>query len=356
MSAVFSSPAYADHEEVVFLSDKSVGLRAIIAIHNTACGPALGGCRMRNYSSEAEAIEDVLRLSEGMTFKNALAGLNLGGGKSIIFGDPHTIIGDTRIKLFEAFASALEKLVGRYITAEDMGTTVEDAMIMRRKTKYVTGLSSTVGGSGDPSVWTSKGVFLSIKAACERVFDKAGVAKRVVAVQGLGHVGMHLVRHLVEANAEVYVTDPRKELLDFAAKCFGVHVVPEVDAIYDVPAEIFAPCAIGQTVREENIKRLTKCVIIAGAANNQLSGPEMYHVLEERKILYCPDFVVNAGGVINVAAELEPKGYNQEFVSHKVEQIYHTIHKILDESERQKLFPEVIAKNLAMERVCHLRK
>ncbi|RMG40968.1 MAG: Glu/Leu/Phe/Val dehydrogenase [Candidatus Dadabacteria bacterium] len=335
------------HEQVVFFNYPQVGLKAIVGIHNTVLGPALGGCRMRIYESEDQALDDVLRLSEGMTYKSSMAGLDLGGGKSCIMVDPH--LEEGRRELFLKFGECLNHLNGRYITAEDMGTSVSDIMVMREVTKYAAGYSSEEGGSGDPSPWTARGVFNSIVAACERKYNSKDLKGRHISVQGTGHVGIHLVKMLKEAGATVTVCDNDKEALNNARNNYEVEVV-EPEAIYDVDCDVYAPCAIGQTVNPDTIKRL-KCDIIAGAANNQLSDESVYSMLEAKGILYCPDFVINAGGVISVAGEYNEGGWNEEWVTEKVKNIYHTIHRVLDESEKRGRFPEVVAVELAKERI-----
>ncbi len=335
-----------EHEQVNFFYYPEVGLKAVVGIHNTVLGPALGGCRMRIYENEAQAIEDALRLSEGMTYKSAIAGLDLGGGKAVLIADPAMTKG--RRELFLKLGECFNHLAGRYITAEDMGTGVDDVMVMREKTKHVAGISPAEGGGGDPSPWTARGVFKSIIAACERQFNSKDISGKRVAVQGVGHVGMYLVKLLREAGASVVVCDTHSQRVE-EAKRLGATVC-SIDSIYDQPCDVYAPCAAGQTVNPSTIQRLS-CPIIAGAANNQLLDSGMYSLINAKKILYCPDFVVNAGGVINVGAEYVAGGYKQAWVQEKVDAIYHTIHKILDESEKRGKFPEVVAIELAKERI-----
>ena len=335
------------HEQVVFFHYPQVGLKAIIGIHNTVLGPALGGCRMRLYEDEAQAIDDVLRLSEGMTYKSSIAGLDLGGGKSCLIVDP--AMKEGRKELFLKFGECLESLNGRYITAEDMGTCVEDIMHMREKTKWAAGFSREQGGSGDPSPWTAKGVYHSIIAACERRYDSQDLTGRHITLQGVGHVGMYLLESLRESGAKVTVCDTNKNSLDKAKGDFGAEVV-SLEEIYDVDCDVYAPCAIGQTVNPETLPRL-KCDIIAGAANNQLSDESVYSTIRDKNILYCPDFVINSGGVISVGGEFIEGGWSEEWTQNKVKNIYHTIHRILDESEKRSKFPEVVAIELAKERI-----
>ncbi|WP_422443616.1 Glu/Leu/Phe/Val family dehydrogenase [Thermoanaerobacterium sp. DL9XJH110] len=298
------------HEEVVFCSDPSSGLKAVIAIHSTVLGPALGGLRMWNYSSEEEALYDVLRLSRGMTYKNAAMGLNLGGGKAVIIGDPHK---DKSPELFMAFGRFVESLGGRYITAEDVGTCEEDMSYIARETSHVVGLA---GRSGNPSPVTAYGVFLGIKAAAEWVFGSDDLKGRKVAVQGLGHVGMELARLLVEAGAHVTATDIYPDRVKEARENFNIKTVGP-DEIYEVPCDIFSPCALGAVINENTVDRL-RCKIVAGAANNQLKDESFARRLMERGILYAPDYIVNGGGVINVAEELSGTPYSIERVFKKL--------------------------------------
>ncbi|MBX7145323.1 MAG: leucine dehydrogenase [Oligoflexia bacterium] len=335
------------HEQVVFFNYPNVGLRAIVAIHNTVLGPALGGCRLRMYENESQALDDVMRLSEGMTYKSSLAGLDLGGGKSVLIADPKMSAG--RREMFLKFAECLNNLNGRYITAEDMGTSVADVMIMREISKFAAGFAQDKGGSGDPSPFTARGVFQAMLAACERRYGSKDLKGRHVSVQGVGHVGMFLVEMLKEAGAKISVCDTNEAALREAKDKFGVNVV-STDAIYDLDAQIYSPCAIGQTVNPQTIGRL-KCEIICGGANNQLLDSSMYAPITERKMTYCPDFVVNAGGVISVGGEYNQGGWNRTWVTQKVMNIFNTTLRVLDESDRRKRFPEVVAVELAKERI-----
>lgn len=335
------------HEQVVHFYYPRVGLKAIVGIHSTVLGPALGGCRMRLYTDESQALDDCLRLSEGMTYKNSIAGLALGGGKAVLIVDPKIVNG--RKELFQQFGECLNHLNGRYITAEDMGTSVSDVMVMREITKFAAGFDQAQGGAGDPSPWTAWGTYVGMQAACERRYGSKDLKGKKIALQGVGHVGMYLLEHLVKAGAKVTVTDTSDEALHNAKTKFGAEVV-DLDKIYDVDAEIFSPNAIGQTVNADTLKRL-RCEIIAGAANNQLPDSSVYKTIEDRKMVYCPDFVINAGGVISVGGEYIPGGWNKKWVQDKVDNIYNTIHQVLDESEKRKRFPEVVAVELAKERI-----
>ena len=348
---VFSEVEKRGHEQVAYFYFPEVGLKAIIAIHSTVLGPALGGCRMRLYDDETKALDDALRLAEGMTYKSSLAGLDLGGGKAVLVADPSMMQG--RRELFLKFGECVDALKGRYITAEDMGTSVNDIMIAREKTAHVSGIAPEFGGGGDPSPWTAIGVFKSIVDACERRYSSTDLSKRVVAVQGVGHVGLHLVRLLREAGARVVATDMHHERCEEARMQYGVEVVG-ADSIYSVPCDVFSPCAAGQIINAKTVGELT-CKIIAGAANNQLIDSSMHKALTDRGILYCPDFVVNAGGVINVGAEYVPGGHNKAWVAEKVNAIYTTIHQVLDASEKRKKFPEIVAVELAKERIAAKR-
>ena len=344
---LFKEAEKRGHEQVVYFNYPKVGLKAIIGIHNTALGPALGGCRMRLYTDESQALDDVLRLSEGMTYKSALAGLALGGGKACLICDPQMKVG--RRELFLQLGQCLNDLGGRYITAEDMGTSVEDVMTMREVTDFAAGFAQSQGGSGDPSPWTARGVFNSMIAGVERAFKTKDLKGKRVALQGVGHVGLFLLKELKDVGAKVTVCDTNKAALEQARNEFGADVV-DTDKIYDVDCDVYAPCAIGQTVTPETLARL-KCKVICGGANNQLVDSGCYSIIEKKGILYCPDFVINSGGVISVGAERNPGGWNVQWVTEKVKAIYDTIHKVLDEAERRGKFPEVVAVELAKERV-----
>jgi leucine dehydrogenase len=344
-SEVFTEAAKRGHEQIAFFNYPEVGLKAIIAVHSSVLGPGLGGCRMRPYATEGEALEDVMRLSEGMTYKNAIAGLDLGGGKACIIADPRMIEG--REQLFKQFGHCINALAGRYISAEDMGTTVADVMAMKQVCKYVAGTDLAQGGAGDPSPWTARGIFHGINAACEFRYGSRDLVGKRVALQGVGHVGMYLLEMLTKAGAIVTIADTVLATVESACQRFGVTAVAP-DAIYDVPADIYAPCAIGQTVRAETLARLS-CEIIAGGANNQLSDASVHQLIEKKGILYCPDFVINAGGVINVGAEHVPGGWKEPWVRAKVDAIYETTKRVLAESKKRAKFPEVVAMEIASE-------
>jgi len=299
--SIFDEMADLGHEQLVFCRNDEVGLRAIIGVHSTALGPALGGCRLYNYASDEDAIRDVLRLSRGMTYKAAVAGLDLGGGKSVIIGDPSVIKSE---ELFRAFGRHIESLRGRYITAEDMNTTVEDMNHIGRETRWVTGGATYQGGSGDPSPVTAWGVFHGVRACLEVAFGSPDVSGRTVAIQGVGSVGYHLARFLHEGGAKLLVTDISKRNLSRAVEEFGATVI-DGDDFYSAACDVLAPCAIGGVINKATIP-LIQAPIIAGAANNQLDDEEVDgRALEDRGIIYAPDYVINAGGLINVYAELK---------------------------------------------------
>jgi len=337
-----------DYEQVVFCQDKQSGLKAIIAIHDTTLGPALGGTRMWTYASEEAAIEDALRLAKGMTYKNAAAGLNLGGGKTVIIGDPRK---DKNEEMFRAFGRYIQGLNGRYITAEDVGTTVADMDLIHEETDYVTGISPAFGSSGNPSPVTAFGVYRGMKAAAKEAFGSDSLEGKIVAVQGVGNVAYTLCQYLHEEGAQLIVTDINKEAVNRAVEAFGARAV-DPDEIYGVECDIYAPCALGATINDETIPQL-KAKVIAGSANNQLKDTRHGDIIHEMGIVYAPDYVINAGGVINVADELY--GYNQERAMKKVEQLYATIEKVIEISKRDGIPTYVAADRMAEERIERIR-
>ncbi|MFS8514505.1 MAG: leucine dehydrogenase, partial [Planifilum fulgidum] len=316
-----------DYEQLLLCQDKNSGLKAIIAIHDTTLGPALGGVRMWNYDSEEEAIIDALRLARGMTYKAAAAGLNLGGGKTVIIGDPRK---DKNEEMFRALGRFIQGLNGRYITAEDVGTTEEDMDIIHQETRYVTGVSPAFGSSGNPSPVTAYGVYRGMKAAAKVAFGSDSLEGRTVAVQGVGSVAYHLCKHLHEEGARLIVTDIVRENVERAVRDFGAESV-DPDKIYDVECDIFSPCALGAIINDETLPRL-KCRVVAGSANNQLKEERHGDRLEELGIIYVPDYVINAGGLINVADELF--GYNRERAMKKVETIYDNVLRVFEIAKR----------------------
>jgi leucine dehydrogenase len=332
-------------EQLMLCHDKTSGLKAIIAIHNTVLGPALGGCRMWKYESEDAAITDALRLARGMTYKNAAAGLNLGGGKSVIIGDSRK---DKSEALLRAFGRFVQTLGGRYYTAEDVGTSPEDMDIMATETDYACALSTTTAGSsGDPSPATAFGVFRGMKACAKLVYGEESLKGRTIALQGLGHVGYYLAQHLSEDGAKLVVTDIVPEAVKRVVDEFGAKAVAPND-IYGVDCDIFSPNALGAIVNDETLPRL-KCKIVAGGANNQLKEERHGDALEARGILYAPDFIINAGGVINVADELD--GYNRDRAYKKVARVFDNLNKVFEIARRDKIPSYRAAERMAEERI-----
>jgi leucine dehydrogenase len=346
---IFGTLATLGHEQVVFCNDPATGLKAIIAIHNTVLGPALGGTRMWNYSTEQEALTDVLRLSRGMTFKAAISGINLGGGKAVIIGDAKSMKTEAFLRRFGKFVNSLN---GKYITAEDVNMKTSDMEYINMETKHVTGLPESMGGGGDPSPVTAYGVYMGMKATAKKVYGSDSLNGKTVAVQGVGQVGMHLVEYLVKENANVVITDLFEDKVKAIVKQFGVRGVTQ-DEIYDVDADIYAPCALGATVNDETISRL-KCSIIAGAANNQLKDEVKHgYMLMDRSIAYAPDFLINAGGLINVYNEYLG-GYNKSRVFAQAEKIYSTCFDILTLAENEKISSQEAAIKLSEKRIADI--
>jgi len=339
------------YEKVVRCEDPASGLKAAISIHDSTLGPALGGMRMWSYLSFDAAITDANRLSRGMTYKSAVAETGLGGGKSVIIGNPKT---DKSEALFRAMGRFVESLKGLYTTAEDVGTSVEDMVIVRKETKHVTGLPRDMGSSGDPSPFTAIGVFLGMKACVERALKTTEMKGIRVAIQGCGHVASSLCEHLHKAGAKLIVTDIHAEKAQLMADRYGAKVVAP-DTIYDVEAEIYAPCALGATLNDDTIPRL-KCRIVAGAANNQCLTDEHGDRLRERGIVYAPDFVINAGGIINVSVELEKSGYNEERALAKVRNIHNAVKAVLEKADREKIATNRAAILLAEQKLAEGRK
>jgi leucine dehydrogenase len=341
---IFESISKTNHEEVVFCQNKDAGLKAIIAIHNSVLGPALGGLRMWPYATEQDALSDVLRLSRGMTYKAAVSGLNLGGGKAVIIGDPNK---DKSEALFRAFGRFVNSLNGRYITAEDVGIDVNDMEYVYRETEFVTGVHQVHGGSGDPSPFTAYGTMQGLMAALQVQYGDEDVGKHRYAVQGVGHVGMEFVKLLSERGAKIFVTDINKELVQRAVDDYGAEAVTS-DEIYDVDANIYSPCALGGTVNEKTLERL-KCKIICGAANNQLANNEIGDEVQKRGILYAPDYAVNAGGLMNVSLEID--GYNRERAMRMLRTIYFNLGRIFEISKRDNIPTYLAADRMAEERI-----
>jgi leucine dehydrogenase len=333
-----------EYEEVVHFHEPASGLKAIVAIHSTALGPALGGTRFFPFPSEQEALRDVLRLARGMTYKAAAAGLDLGGGKAVIIGDPKR---DKSERLFRGYGRFIESLGGRYVTAEDVGTGREDMDILRRETRWVTGVSKRLGGSGDPSPVTAYGVFQGLRACAEEALQTASLDGVSIVVAGVGKVGYHLVGHLAEAGAKVTVADVDVDAVGRAVSNYGVDTV-EPDKAHAVDCDVFAPCALGGAIRDDTVPEL-KCRVVAGAANNQLQRPEHADALAELGILYAPDFVINAGGLINVADELI--GYDRDRAMARVEGIYRTLREVFRRARLEVITPAEAATRLAEDRI-----
>lgn len=329
------------HERVLFGEDRALGYRGIIAIHSTALGPAVGGARFWNYATEAEALTDALRLSRGMTYKNALAGLPLGGGKSVIIGDNKRA---DREAIFRAHGRFAEHLGGRYITAEDVGTSPMDMEYVRRETRHVAGLP---GGAGDPSPVTARGVFRAIQASVKHRWNGDDLSGLAVALQGCGHVGYHLAKSLHEAGAKLFVTDVDAEKVKHVVEEFGA-VGVGTEEIYGTPADVFAPCALGSVINDETIPQL-RARVVAGAANNQLLEDRHGEMLEARGILYAPDYAANAGGIINGCIEL--LGWEQERALKKVDEIYRTILTVFEIAQADKIPTNKAADRLAEEQL-----
>ncbi|MBI3005270.1 MAG: Glu/Leu/Phe/Val dehydrogenase [Ignavibacteriales bacterium] len=345
MTNTFEELERRDHEQVVFCSDKKVGLRAVIAVHNTTLGPSLGGTRMWMYTSEEDALRDVLRLSRGMTYKAAIAGLNLGGGKAVIIGNPEK---DKTEGLFRTYGRFVDTLGGRFITSADVGTEVRDLEWIRMETRHVTGVSRLLGGGGDPSTVTGFGVYVGMKACAHEVFGSDSLKGMKVAVQGAGKVATYLCEHLAKEGAKLFITDIQEKRARAAVKRFSAtYIKPE--KIFETQADIFAPCALGGILNDESIPKL-KCRIVAGGANNQLLEEKKHiQMLMDRKILYAPDYAINAGGLINVASELE--GYNEERVLKQAEGIYGILQQIFQIAREEKVPTSVAANKLAEYRI-----
>ncbi len=334
-----------DHEQLVMCQDNATGLKAIIAIHNTVLGPGLGGTRLWNYSSEADAINDVLRLSRGMTFKAAISGLNLGGAKAVIIGDANKVKSEA---FFRKFGRFVNNLNGKYITAEDVNTTTKDMEYVAMETKHVVGLPEIMGGGGDPSPVTAYGTYMGMKASAKEAWGSDSLGGKTVAVQGIGKVGWHLLEYLHKEGAKLYISDIRDETLQKAADAFGAIAVSG-DDIFDLDVDIFSPCAMGAILNDDTIERL-KCQIIAGAANNQLADEVIHgNMLKDKGIYYAPDFLINAGGLINVYSEYG--GYNRERAIGSTEKIYDTTLEIYKEANASNRTTQQAAIALAEKRV-----
>jgi len=347
---VFDRIPVDDYEQVVFCHDRATGLRAIVAIHSTVLGPALGGTRFFPYGSEDEGLEDVLRLAKGMTYKAAAAGLDLGGGKAVIFGDPDT---DKSEALLRTYARYVDSLGGRYITAEDVGTTQADMDMIRRETRFVTGVSQELGGSGDPSAATAYGVLWAMKAVARRLWGQTTLADVHVAVSGVGKVGTNLVRHLVEERAQVTVADVDAAAVARVVDHYDVQAV-EVEKIHALDADVYSPCAMGGALNATTIPEL-RCAAVVGSANNQLATPDCDELLHRLGVVYAPDYVVNAGGVINIACELSHRGYHPGRAYEQVRRVFDTVGMVLDTALAEGIPTGAAADRHAEGRIARLR-
>lgn len=348
--SIYGQIASMGHEQLVICYDEPTGLKAIIGIHNTVLGPALGGSRLWNYRSEEEAIKDVLRLSRGMTFKAAISGLNLGGGKAVLIGDPKMKT-EAYLRRFGRF---VESLGGRYITAEDVNMNTQDMSYISMETRHVTGLPDVKGGNGDPSPVTAYGTYHGMKAAAKRAFGTDSLAGKKIAVQGVGQVGKGLLNYITKEGAKVYITDVFEDRLQTVARETGAIAVDPAE-IYDVDMDIFAPCALGGSLNDDTLARLP-CAVIAGAANNQLEDDERHgKLIMEKGIIYAPDFLINAGGVMHVYAEYAG-GYQKSWSMHQAERIYDTCLAVLDRSAKDETPSQQVAMQMAMDRITAMGK
>lgn len=333
-----------EHEEVVFFYDKASKIKAIVAVHDTTLGPALGGCRMWNYRTETEAIEDVLRLSKAMTYKAAAAGLNVGGGKAVIIRNPRD---PNRETIFRTFGRFVNSMKGRYITSQDVGTTVEDMEFVHMETEHVVGIQSISGGSGDPAPLSARGIFVGIKAAARETFGFDDISGLTVAIQGLGAVGYHLASMLHETGCKLIITDIDQDALKRTADKFEAKAV-RPDEIYDAKADVFAPCALGGIINDETIPRF-KFRIIAGGANNQLKDKHHGQLLKDKGITYAPDYLISAGGLINVSFELDH--YDRERAKLRINGIYDTLLKVFQIAREEDIPTYKAADRLAEQRI-----
>lgn len=345
---IFGKMEEYDYEQLVFCQDKSSGLKAIIAIHDTTLGPALGGTRIYDYETEEEAIIDALRLARGMTYKNAAVGLNLGGGKAVIIGDPKKIKSEA---LFRAFGRFVEGLNGRYITGEDMNMTQQDAAYINCETNYIVGLET---GSGNPSPITAYGVFKGMQAAVNEVYGSDNLKGKTVAIQGLGAVGRLLAEILYEAGVKLIVTSRDQAKIDKAVVELGATAVG-LDEIYGVECDVFSPCAIGAIINDKTIEQL-KCKIIAGSANNQLAEPRHGDILQEKGILYVPDYIINSGGVINIIDDISGREYNKENAMKNTAKIYDACKKVFELAKRDGIPTYKAADKMAEDRIASVSK
>ncbi|MDQ8005154.1 MAG: Glu/Leu/Phe/Val dehydrogenase dimerization domain-containing protein [Pedobacter sp.] len=348
--SILEQLSQSGHKKVVFCNDPTTGLKAIIAIHDTTLGPALGGVRMWNYNSEAEALEDVLRLSKGMTYKAAIAGLNVGGGTAVIIGDSRR---QKTEALMRSFGRFVKNLNGEFIAGEDVGTTVRDMEYIRMETQHVTGVPESLGGAGNPAPYTAKGVYLGIKACVKEVFGTDELAGRSVVVQGTGNVGEHLVELLRNDNVEVYVTDINEDRMRVIARKYKAKAI-EADKIFNIGADIYAPCALGATINDKTLKTM-KFAIIAGSANNQLADEKVHgQILHDKGILYAPDYLINAGGIISCYSELT--GFGKKRTIQLTENIYEATKEVIKLSKSENIPTNLAASRIAEKRIEDIKK
>ncbi len=342
---VFEQVEKMGHEQIVFCHDEATGLKAIIGVHNTTLGPSLGGTRMWQYQDEAVALKDVLRLSRGMTFKNSIAGLNLGGGKAVIIGDARKHKTEA---LLRAFGKFVENLNGKYITAEDVGMTAKDMEHISATTKHVSGMPKSRGGLGDPSPWTAYSTYMGMKAAAKRAYGSDSLEGKRVSVQGVGHVSTYLIDYLTKEGAEIFATDIYEDKLKAISNSHNVKIVG-LDEIYDLDVDIYAPCALGATVNDETLERL-KCNIICGCSNNQLQQEKKHgDICLEKGIIYAPDFLVNSGGVINVYAEVI--GASTAWTEDHLSSVYDQTLNIINKSFETGKNTQEVAMQIALDRI-----
>lgn len=342
----FSDIENMNHEQVVFCHDKELGLKAIIAIHNTILGPAMGGTRMWQYASDQEALTDVLRLSRGMTLKNSIAGLNIGGGKSVIIGNARKLKNEAFLRRFGKFINSLG---GKYWTAEDVNMSIRDMQYIHMETPYVTGLPEYMGGSGDPSSVTAYGVYMGIKAGSKKAFGSESLEGKKILVQGAGQVGTYLIKYLAKEKTRIYVSDIFDEKLKYVSDKYGAKIVHK-DKIYELDVDIYSPCALGASLNDDTIPQL-KCAVVAGGANNQLLNEEKHgKMLIEKGIIYIPDFLINSGGIINVYYEFLGN-YNKDQIMIQIERIYNTALEVIEYATKLGITPQAAAIDIAKKRI-----
>lgn len=350
--SIFDQMADLEHEQVVFCQDESTGLKAVIAIHNTVLGPSMGGTRMWNYASDEEALEDVLRLSRGMTFKSALAGLNIGGGKAVIIGDSRKIKREAFMRRFGKFINSLN---GKYYSAEDMNITMRDIEYMSMETPFVVGKPQYMGGSGDPSPMTAYGVYMGMKAGANKAYGSDSLTDKNILVQGVGQVGKYLIDHLIKENANVFVTDIFEDKLTAITHKYSNVSVVDPNRVFQMEMDIYAPCAMGATLNDATIPEL-KCAVVAGGANNQLADEHKHStLLNESGIIYCPDFLINSGGIANVYHEYLGN-YNKDRVVATTEHIYTVCLDVLKHAESHTIGTHEAALELALQRIDSVSK